>query len=141
MLNELFHEVVPCILKDDDHNSMNYSVENRSPYLDKDLLNFSLSLPPEMLISDGYQKKVLRDASKGILPDSIRLERRKKGFNASISSIIDLNDSKNIDYIFDKKLNINEFLNLTKLKETINFKDIPNHYSQFLFRILTAESF
>ena len=57
MLNELFHEVVPCILKDDDHNSMNYSVENRSPYLDKDLLNFSLSLPPEMLISDGYQKK------------------------------------------------------------------------------------
>ena len=78
---------------------------------------------------------------KGILPDSIRLERRKKGFNASISSIIDLNDSKNIDYIFDKKLNINEFLNLTKLKETINFKDIPNHYSQFLFRILTAESF
>jgi asparagine synthase (glutamine-hydrolysing) len=38
MLNELFHEVVPVILKHDDLNSMYYSVENRSPFLDKDLL-------------------------------------------------------------------------------------------------------
>ena len=27
MLNELFHEVVPGILKDDDHNSMYHSIE------------------------------------------------------------------------------------------------------------------
>ena len=38
MLNELFNEVVPVILKHDDLNSMYYSIENRSPYLDKNLL-------------------------------------------------------------------------------------------------------
>ena len=79
MLNELFHEVVPGILKDDDHNSMYHSIENRSPYLDKDLLNFALTIPPEILIGNGYQKKILRDSSKDILPDKIRLDREKKG--------------------------------------------------------------
>ena len=34
MLNEMFYEIVP-ILKHDDNNSMMYSVENRSPYLDR----------------------------------------------------------------------------------------------------------
>ena len=75
-----------------------------------------LTIPPEMLIANGYQKKILRDASKNILPDKIRLDRHKKGFNASISSIIDLKAKKNIDYIFNNKSLINEFVNLSKLK-------------------------
>jgi len=141
MMNELFHEVVPCILKEDDHNSMYHSIENRSPYLDKDLYNFALTIPPEMLIADGYQKKILRDASKNILPDRIRLDRHKKGFNASISSIIDLKDKKNINYIFNDKSLINEFINLKKLKDSINFNNIPNHYSKFIFNIVTTEAF
>ena len=45
MMNELFHEVVPVILKHDDLNSMHYSIENRSPYLDRDLLEFTLTIP------------------------------------------------------------------------------------------------
>ena len=57
MLNELFHEVVPIILKHDDLNSMYFSVENRSPYLDRDLLSFALTLPPGILIEGGFQKK------------------------------------------------------------------------------------
>ena len=140
-MNELFHEVVPCILKEDDHNSMYYSIENRSPYLDKDLYNYVLTIPPEMLIANGYQKKILRDSSKNILPDKIRLDRHKKGFNASISSIIDLKAKKNIDYIFNNKSLINEFVNLAKLKESINFSNIPNHHSKLIFNILTTEAF
>ena len=42
MLNELFHEVVPVILKHDDLNSMFYSIENRSPYLDRDLIDYDI---------------------------------------------------------------------------------------------------
>ncbi len=141
MMNELFHEVVPCILKDDDHNSMYHSIENRSPYLDKELFNFSLTLPPEILIANGYQKKILRDASKNIIPKKIRLDRQKKGFNASISSIIDFKKKENIEQIFSNKLLVNKYVNLQKLKESINFNDIPNHYSKFIFSILTTEAF
>ena len=41
MLNELNHEIVPVILRADDMNSMMYSVENRSPFLDKNLVEFA----------------------------------------------------------------------------------------------------
>ena len=40
MLNEMFYEVVPVILHHDDLNSMFYSIENRSPYLDINLFDF-----------------------------------------------------------------------------------------------------
>ena len=44
MLNELFHELVPLINNEDDMNSMRMSIENRSPFLNKDILNFTMSL-------------------------------------------------------------------------------------------------
>ena len=40
MMNELFHESVPINLQEDDLNSMNYSIENRSPFLDTNLVRY-----------------------------------------------------------------------------------------------------
>ncbi len=141
MLNELFHEVVPVILKHDDLNSMFFSVENRSPYLDRDLLNFSLTIPPNLLINNGFQKKVLRDSAKGVLNENIRNFRQKKGFNASISSVIDLNDQYIYDFIFDENSEISELINLNQLKKDIKKDYIPNHISKMLFSILTTKMF
>ena len=42
MLNELFYESVPVILKEEDLNCMKNSIENRAPYLDKSLIEFFL---------------------------------------------------------------------------------------------------
>lgn len=141
MMNELFYEVVPVILKHDDHNSMMNSVENRSPFLDKDLLNSVNSIPTEYLIKNGFQKYILRASLKGILIDDVRLDRNKKGFNASINSLIDLRDQSIIDKIFDKNNLINEYVDLQKLKKTINFDFIPNHLSKFIFSIISTEAF
>ena len=44
MLNEIYHESVPVINCEDDLNSMKESIENRSPFLNKELLNFTMSL-------------------------------------------------------------------------------------------------
>ena len=141
MLNELFNEVVPVILKHDDLNSMYYSIENRSPYLDKDLLNFSLSIPAHLLIKDGYQKKVLRDSAKNILVENIRNDRQKKGFNASIDSLVDLNNPKTFNHIFDEKSSIAEIIDLKKVKEDIKKNFIPNHMSKLLFSIISTKIF
>ena len=54
MMNELFHEATPVILHEDDLNSMLYSIENRSPFLDTSLLKFAASIPSEHLIKHGY---------------------------------------------------------------------------------------
>lgn len=141
MLNELFYEIVPIILNHDDLNSMFYSIENRSPYLDRDLLEFSTTIPPEYLIEDGYQKKVLRDATEGILNDQIRLDRKKKGFNASISSIMNLESKENIDFFLHDNSQIAEFIDIKKFKKDLNIKFIPNHLSKFIFSMIGINMF
>ena len=141
MLNELFHEVVPIILKHDDLNSMYFSVENRSPYLDRDLLSFALTLPPGILIEGGFQKKVLRDSAKGFLNEDVRLDRKKKGFNSSISSLISLKNTDDLESLINNEDPINEFINFDSLKKDINFNSIPNHFSKLIFSIITTNMF
>jgi asparagine synthase (glutamine-hydrolysing) len=141
MMNELINEVVPVILKHDDLNSMYYSIENRSPYLDRDLIKFALTIPPHLLISDGYQKKVLRDSAKGVLLDKVRLSKQKKGFNASINSVVDLKNKDVLDFIFNEKSSITEFIDLKKMKNEIQLDKIPNHLSKLIFTIISTKLF
>ncbi|ENN96243.1 asparagine synthase, partial [Methanocaldococcus villosus KIN24-T80] len=55
-------------LERDDHCSMANTVELRVPYLDEDVIKFSLSLPIEYKISK-ERKRILRDIAKNYLPD------------------------------------------------------------------------
>ena len=64
MLNELFYESVPVILHEDDHNAMSLSMENRSPYLDKKLFEYTLSIPTEQFIQNGFGKSILKSLLK-----------------------------------------------------------------------------
>jgi asparagine synthase (glutamine-hydrolysing) len=72
---------LPALLRHGDRNSMSASVESRVPFLDRSLVEFSLSLPENFLISDhGESKTVFRAAMRGIVPDSILDRRDKIGF-------------------------------------------------------------
>jgi asparagine synthase (glutamine-hydrolysing) len=92
MLNELCRETVPVMLAEDDRDAMAVSIENRSPFLDGAIADFMLTVPTEHLAREGRLKAPLRDAVKGLLPESVRLDARKRGFNASILSVLDPRD-------------------------------------------------
>jgi len=141
MLNELFHEATPVILHEDDLNSMCYSIENRSPYLDSRLFSFASSIPPRHLIREGHGKYVLRQAMAGILNDQVRLDRRKKGFNASINSVIDLQNLEIRDYLLDPSSPLAAILDLGKVAPLFDLDPAPNHYSKFLFNFINARIF
>ena len=140
MLNELFYEVTRVILHEDDLNSMRYSIENRSPYLDLDLFNFSYSIPNQFLIQNGYGKFVLREATKNILNDQVRLDRRKKGFNASINSIIDLKDKRVLDYLLSSSP-VFEIIEREKIEDLLKRENFSNSYNKFLFNFLNVKIF
>ena len=53
-----------------------YHLERIEPYADADLLNYMLHLPAYMVYRDGKSKYIAREAMKGLLPDSIRLQPR-----------------------------------------------------------------
>lgn len=68
------------LLKWDDRNSMLFSVESRTPFLDYRLVEYLLEAEDSAKIKDGYTKSLLRRSMKGLLPEKIRLRRDKVGF-------------------------------------------------------------
>jgi len=67
------------ILTKVDRMSMAHSIETRVPLLDHKLVEFALTIPPEMNLRHGTTKYVLKRAMKGILPERI-IHRPKQGF-------------------------------------------------------------
>lgn len=140
MLNELFHECVPVILHEDDLNSMMVSVENRSPYLDRALTEFLFRVPPEHLIRDGYVKFLLRAAVEGLVPESVRLDKRKRGFNASIDSLVDRKNPQTRERLLDGS----PIFDLVRREAVERFLDedmTDNSFSKFLFSFVSAKTF
>ncbi len=140
MMNELFHEATRVILHEDDLNSMKYSIENRSPYLDSRLFDFAYSIPAEYLIVGGFGKYILREAMKGILNDKVRLDRQKKGFNASIDSIIDFKDEDTRNYLLEDNP-IYDIIKRDCIESLIDRDFFPNSHSKFMFSFINAKMF
>jgi len=101
MLNELFNEVIPVILKEDDRNSMMYSVENRSPFLSYEILAESMKTDVRHFIHKGRTKSLLREAFDGYLPNHVLGSYRKVGFNASFTEICDRDSDEFQDFLND----------------------------------------
>jgi len=54
----------------------------RMPFMDWRLVSFTMALPEASKSSDGYTKMIARRAMAGRMPESIRMGRRKVGFNS-----------------------------------------------------------
>lgn len=140
MMNELFHESVPVILHEDDLNAMYFSVENRSPYLDRDLFDFCNSIPTRHLIRDGRAKAVLRDAMAELAPEAVMQSRRKVGFNAPIRSFLDTdNPAVRSELLRDSP--VFDLIRRDKIEALLAKPDLPNSESKFLFYFLNTKFF
>ena len=138
MLNELSDEIVPVILFSDDLNSMMYSLENRSPFLDKKLVEFMFSIETKLLIKNGLQKFLLREVSKKLLPPTVSNSKKKVGFNASIHSLIDI--KKNIDWLLAES-RIFDIISRKKFEQILKSDFTRNDYSKFLFSFVSSKIF
>jgi len=105
------------------------------------LFDFAYSIPSEHLIQNGYGKYVLREAMNGILNDQVRLDRKKKGFNASINSLFDFSDKNTRDYFLDSSSVIFDLIDISNVERLINTSTAPNHYSKFLFNFINSKIF
>jgi asparagine synthase (glutamine-hydrolysing) len=143
MLNELFHESVPVILHEDDLNAMYFSIENRSPFLDRDLCELAYRIPTRFLIRDGYAKAVLRDAMREIVPDAVLNNRRKVGFNAPVTSFLKIDQADVRDYLLAASPIFDHVRRdkIEKLLEDGRNTSLPNSQSKFLFYFLNAKVF
>jgi asparagine synthase (glutamine-hydrolysing) len=67
------------ILLKADRTTMANSLELRVPFLDKEVFRVASEIPVNLKIANGTTKSILREASRGIIPDHV-LDRKKLGF-------------------------------------------------------------
>jgi asparagine synthase (glutamine-hydrolysing) len=80
LYDKFSYSILPGLLHDQDKSSMAHSVESRLPFLDYRIVEMVFSMPWQQKIYKGRRKNVLRNAMRGILPDSIEKRLDKMGF-------------------------------------------------------------
>jgi asparagine synthase (glutamine-hydrolysing) len=82
-LYRMFHStVLPTILRNFDRVSMAHGIEVRMPFMDWRLVTYAMALPEASKLAGGQTKMIARRAMAGRMPESIRIGRRKIGFNS-----------------------------------------------------------
>lgn len=80
----LQYNSLPMLLRYADRSAMAFGRETRFPFLDYDLVDWCVSLPDRAFIHRGWQKRILRKASEGIVPPSIQWRADKVGYAAPL---------------------------------------------------------
>lgn len=80
LIEDIFYNSLQSLLRYEDKNAMRFSLEGRVPFLDVNLVRYLFSLPDTAIIKHGWNKSVLRNAVKDLLPQSITKRRNKIGF-------------------------------------------------------------
>lgn len=78
---------IPTLLRYEDRNSMGHGVETRLPFMDYRLVELALALPVRLKIAHGFGKWAVRKVAHSAVPDFIRLNRKKRGFDVTQSWI------------------------------------------------------
>ena len=102
-----------------DRHSMANSIELRSPFLDKDLVNFSFNIPSKKKIGFLNGKLILRECYKESFPDWY-FKIPKKGFEVPLSNWL----KSNLKHLVEQstKTSVLESLNIKNLNIISNWK-------------------
>ena len=99
------------LLKYEDRNSMNFSIEARTPFSDDvNLIDYVFNIPSSYKIHNGWSKYLLRESMNGIVPDPILKRTDKLGFATpeydwmnSIKDSLKVYFTHDLDGYFDTK--------------------------------------
>lgn len=108
-----------------DRTSMHSGLEARVPFADKALVEYIFNVPWEMKAKDGVVKNVLREASRGLLPDEILFRKKSpypKTYHPGYEALLS-------NRLKDVLSNTNEpLLQLVDKTKVLQFLDNPKDY-------------
>lgn len=120
--------------------SMAFSIESRLPYMDYRLVDFTMTLPSDFIISNGRGKYIQREALKQILPSSIYASTQKLGFPSPSDSFIDRQRTVIKKLLLDSRTISRGIFNKQQLELLLNRRiDTFYHPDRFIFRLINVE--
>jgi asparagine synthase (glutamine-hydrolysing) len=125
-LSQLAGYIIPTL---GDRVEMAHSIEGRTPFLDRDLVEFAATIPPRYLldIKRLQEKAILRSAFNDILPDSIKAQHKHPFFSQSWYKFSQTKMGKEI---------FGEFLSPTSVKNVGIFNPLFLKKVQKLWKLL-----
>ncbi len=103
-----------------DRASMAHSLEVRVPFLDHEFVEFCATIPSSLKVRGTTTKYLLKQASRGILPERV-IDKRKAGFfRGAVGSWFSAQAGRAIDqYLLDPDAHYAEFLDAGEVKRMI----------------------
>ncbi len=98
-----------------DRMVFSHSVEGRHPFLDKELLEFVITIPDKYKLKGVNEKYILKQVGKGIVPDEI-LKRKKFPFQAPGMSAM-IKKPAEVDFLSDELIKKYDIFDLDKIHE------------------------
>ena len=77
---------LPLYLRVEDRNSMAHSVEARLPFLDYRLVSLAFKLDDRVKLEAPWNKRILRKAMSGRIPENVRMRADKFGFPSPVDN-------------------------------------------------------
>ena len=79
---DIFRETAPCCLRAADRQTTEFGLDVCWPFFDHRLVELMFRVPATLKIRAGVTKHLLREATKGVLPEETRTRVKKTGWNA-----------------------------------------------------------
>jgi asparagine synthase (glutamine-hydrolysing) len=146
LLNQMLYWDLKSFLVDHNLNytdkmAMAVGVEARVPFLDAELVDFSLTIPPELKMKNGEAKYILKKVAERYLPNVI-IYRPKTGFGAPvrkwITSDLDTMISERLSYEHIQRRGIFDYDKVCELIESNKKGEIDASYS--IWALLAIDS-
>lgn len=138
---ELFFFLPGDLLVKMDRATMACSLEARSPFLDQEVVRFLLTVPPKLLLSPFRTKRLLRRATRGLLPTEVR-RGPKRGFEPPLRQWLAGPWAGEAERVLnDPRCSLRGFLRMGPLAKTLSklaVADPPRH-ARAVFTLLTLE--
>ena len=136
-LNEKLYEdltqyILPSLLRYEDRNAMNFSIESRTPFLDYRIIKLLFETEGIYKMHNGFSKWILRNSMEDSLPAEVVWRRDKKGFPTPERKWLMRLKNDFIDVVKENREDLNVFLNtdliLTNYDKIVSDPDIKSHF-------------
>lgn len=140
LCQDIIYDSIPCLLHNEDGNSMAFSIEARVPFLDYRIVEFAIALDCKYKIRNGRTKWIIRKACREYLPRKVVQRKDKMGFPAPFARWLREGKSKDdiakIIFAFGEREIVPKETIKELYKAHMNFEA---DFNQILFRFLSLE--
>jgi asparagine synthase (glutamine-hydrolysing) len=138
MLYQSIFGSLQALLRYEDRNSMAFSVEARTPYLDYRIVELFLAMPGAYKLRDGWTKPFIREAMDGTMAEDVRFRVDKKGFVTPEAEWVQRNLSRIRSVLLSKDAPLEAWIDPSHLESWLAARESAAENDPSVWRLIST---